>query len=408
MEAQLAAGWRDAAEKRQGSRQPMSRRVGLIPLICLVLLGTSVGCRSVSSGEVTAAPAAGLKATIDAPSRLTVGERVRVGFSLTNTADTTLYVLKWYTPLEGIAGEIFRVTRDGQPVSYEGILATRIAPSAEAYVALEPGVAASAEVDLATAYGFSEPGTYTIQFNSPRISHVAGTETEMVSSLDDLGPVHIPCNTVTVEVGGLQVASEQRSSDEVEGMVRDYVRAQKPDLAPQLSLGLEAVAVPGAWERLRAQVFRVTDGPFARETLLVQEQTVLPLGTAFGGQGVTSLVVADLDRDGIAELLFSYGFGSGIHQSRVGMFAPAYSTGRTFEAGIVYRGDVGLSREDTSTVSVRIVEPDDETLTLLYLETLGYLRIKQHDERVALALDVSDDLPDALRENLMRAETGAQ
>jgi len=391
----------------------MSTRVNPIPLVCLVLLATAMGCRSAPAGEEASAPATDLQARIDAPSSVTVGEPVRVTFTVTNTADTTRYLLKWYTPLEGIAGEIFRVERDGQPVPYEGILATRIAPSADAYVTLEPGGAASTEIDLATAYDFSYTGTVTIQFISPRISHVAGSEAEMATSLDALGPVHIPCNTVTVEIGGPTdpsgpPAPGPRTPEEAEAMVRQYLHALKPDLGPEFPLVVAEVPVPEAWERLRAQVFRAKDGPFARETYLISGDSVRQLGTATGGQGVTSIVVADLDRDGSAELLFSYSFGSGIHQSRIGMVAPAYAGDRTFEAAIAYRGDVGLSREDPSTVSVRIVEPDDEALTLRYLETLGYLTIERHGDQVALILDVAEGLPPALRQNLMQADAEAK
>jgi hypothetical protein len=58
----------------------------------------------------------------------------------------------------------------------------------------------SATVDLAAAYDFSEPGEYTIAFISPRISHVARTEDQMATSVEELGPVQIPSNWVTVRV----------------------------------------------------------------------------------------------------------------------------------------------------------------------------------------------------------------
>ena len=413
MDTQPSAGPRNSAGERQGSRQSIPNRVSLVPLVCLVLLATAMGCRSAPPWEEARTPAPDLVASMDAPSRLTTGEPVWVRFTLTNTSNTMLYVLTWYTPLEGIAGEIFWVGRDGQPVPYEGILATRIAPSIDDYVALEPGAAASAEVDLATVYDFSQAGAYTVRFISPRISHLATSQAGMASSLDDLGPVQIASNEVTVEIVDPTDQSERRTPqprtpEKAEGMVRDYLRGRKPALNPEFPLGLEAVPVPEAWDRLSAQVFRVTYGPFARETFLIMGETGLQLGTATGGQGVTSIVVSDLDRDRIAELLFSYSFGSGIHQSRIGMVAPAYGSDRTFEAGIAYRGDVGLSRGGTSAVSVKIVELNDETLTLRYLPTVGYINIERHAGRVDLVLEVAHDLPDDLRKNLMQPDAGSQ
>jgi peptidyl-Lys metalloendopeptidase len=111
-----------------------------------------------------------------------------------------LYVLKWYTPLEGIAGEIFRVTRDGEAIPYVGILAYRGAPSPDSYILLNAGESVSAEADLAAAFDFSKPGEYTIEFVSPYISSIARTEDEMAKTLDDLGPVQMPSNVVVVEI----------------------------------------------------------------------------------------------------------------------------------------------------------------------------------------------------------------
>jgi peptidyl-Lys metalloendopeptidase len=136
------------------------------------------------------------------PSRLPSGEMVNLKFTLTNNSEVDLYVLKWYTPLEGIAGEIFSVERDGQFIRYEGILAMRGDPTPEAYLLLEAGRSASAEVDLATAYDLSPAGEYTIAFLSPKISHVARAKSEMARTVDELGPVEISSNRVTVEIGG--------------------------------------------------------------------------------------------------------------------------------------------------------------------------------------------------------------
>jgi hypothetical protein len=147
-------------------------------------------------------PQINLEAVLQVPTTLPDGGSVELEFTLINNSESGLYVLKWYTPLEGIAGEIFYVKRDGQPIPYEGLLATRGDPPPDAYVFLDSGASVSATVDLATAYDFSEPGEYTIAFISPRISHVARTEDQMATSVEELGPVQIPSNRVTVHIEG--------------------------------------------------------------------------------------------------------------------------------------------------------------------------------------------------------------
>jgi hypothetical protein len=118
------------------------------------------------------------------------------------------------------------------------------------------------------------------------------------------------------------------------------------------------------------------------------------------------LEIGDLDRDGNAELLFTYGFGSGIHQSRIGMYAPAYDKHRLYEAETVYLGDLGLFKKDMSAVEVRVVEADYETLRLHHLATLGHLAIEQHNGQVELVLHIAGSLPADVNQNLIPTPHG--
>lgn len=53
---------------------------------------------------------------------------------------------------------------------------------------------------------------------------------------------------------------------------------------------------------------------------LLHGGSIYPLGEHFGGYGVTSLALADVDEDGNEELYFTFSWGSGIHRSQVGYF----------------------------------------------------------------------------------------
>jgi len=141
------------------------------------------------------------------------------------------------------------------------------------------------------------------------------------------------------------------------------------------------------------------------ETFLIKGDTVLRLGTAAGGRGVTSLKLSDLDWDGTAEVLFTYNFESGIYHSRIGMYAPAYDQERTYEAQTAYLGDVALVKDALTHVMVKAVAPDDETSTLRYGETLGLLVIDQGEDEVELELHVAEGLPDDLLHNLLSIST---
>lgn len=57
-------------------------------------------------------------------------------------------------------------------------------------------------------------------------------------------------------------------------------------------------------------------------SFLLYEGNIHPLGEWFGGLGVTSMALADLDGDGKQELYFTYSWGSGIHRSHAAYFDP--------------------------------------------------------------------------------------
>ena len=146
--------------------------------------------------------ASALIATIEAQDSLPTGEAVNVTYTLTNVSSEGLYVLKWFTPLEGLAGDLFWVRRDGVGMEYRGKLVKRGPPTAEDYVWIDAGGSISAEVDLVEGYDFARAGEYTLQFRSPRLSHIAKTPGEQAGSFDLLGLIPIPCSPIRVTIGG--------------------------------------------------------------------------------------------------------------------------------------------------------------------------------------------------------------
>jgi len=336
------------------------------------------------------------------------GEVVNLGFTLTNNTDTSLYVLKWYTPLEGIYGAIFHVSRDGRSIPYLGIAASRAEPIPENYVFLEPGESVASEVDLASSYDFSQSGTYRIAFISPRISHIARTEAEMAKDVDELHPVDMPTNPVTVRIGESNLESDSQILPtatprpvllrEAADLIQSYLQIEQP-------LSLEELATDEIKHNLRVQVFRILEGPYANESFLIRNQTVVPMGAAYGGQGLTSLEISDLDGDGEAELLFTYSFGSGLHQSRISMYAPAYDQYRVYDADFGYLGDIGVVKLESDDIGVRVVEADPSTLTIRFLDTLGYLGIEEKNDQPELVVEILPNLPDEVRQNIFSPQT---
>jgi hypothetical protein len=144
-------------------------------------------------------PEAPIECTLRVQETYVVGEPVRLGFSLQSRAREPLYVLAWYTPLEGLAGDILRVTREGEAIPYRGIMAKRGNPLPEEYVTLAPGATASAEVDLAESYDLSKPGRYQVAFTS-QLHDVAERRSSIPRKQDAHRPRAVSCAPVGFEI----------------------------------------------------------------------------------------------------------------------------------------------------------------------------------------------------------------
>ncbi len=140
-----------------------------------------------------------LECKLEAAEHLPAGEPVRLRFALRNLSGRRLYVLKWYTPLEGLRGKIFKVTRDGAELPYRGMMSKRGNPARSSYVAIAPGDSAQAEVDLARAYDFSAPGLYTIEFQS-RIHDFTWNEKELPRPSETHRPCPLTCASLTLRI----------------------------------------------------------------------------------------------------------------------------------------------------------------------------------------------------------------
>lgn len=129
------------------------------------------------------------------------GEPAVFMFRLENRSARAVFVLKWHTPLEGIMSRIFKVTRDGEELEYQGLMARRGDPVAEDYEEIAPGEAASASFDLAKVYDLAPAGDYDLEFVS-RILDVTTDRSEVPRPLDRHQPLDVECNDLAFSIQG--------------------------------------------------------------------------------------------------------------------------------------------------------------------------------------------------------------
>jgi hypothetical protein len=96
------------------------------------------------------------------------GNKVLVRFVLANRGELEVSVLTWYSPLEGLLGNVFRVVDAAGAVRpYQGPMVKRGDPEADEYTTVPPKGEIAEEVDLALAYDLTAPGRYTVTFAGP-------------------------------------------------------------------------------------------------------------------------------------------------------------------------------------------------------------------------------------------------
>ena len=103
-----------------------------------------------------------------------MGEEVACRFSITNTHPANdYYVLKWFTPIEGLKYAYMSITKEGKALKYDSIMIKRDrteAPSS-AYQLLKAGHTLNTEIDLSTAYAINKAGKYTAQLQTKLYYH---------------------------------------------------------------------------------------------------------------------------------------------------------------------------------------------------------------------------------------------
>ena len=129
---------------------------------------------AVLAGAIAAATAASPNATQN-PLRVSIAAATgsaadflgSVEVTVTNTSRHTVRVPRWQLPSDFIEAKVFEVTRDGQPVQYEGPMIKRPLPQSADFAILRAGESVRVMVDLSAAYDLSKTGDYTVTYKVP-------------------------------------------------------------------------------------------------------------------------------------------------------------------------------------------------------------------------------------------------
>lgn len=123
----------------------------------------------------------------------------RIRFELSNPNGPDLWVLKWNTPLEGIAGPALRVSRDGEELTYQGPMFKRADPRLEDYILVPAHGHVEATVDLNGPFDVTRPGLYTIAADG-NLFDVTSIEGALPRPRGSHEPMPLDCTPITFEI----------------------------------------------------------------------------------------------------------------------------------------------------------------------------------------------------------------
>ncbi len=140
-----------------------------------------------------------LRYHLSAQNSYILGKQVVIKFTLENLSGREIWVLKWYTPLEGLKGRILKVFCESKEILYEGRIVKRADPATEDYVRLSPGGSVSAEVDLSSAYALPVCSEVKVSFRG-NIQDVVFSGEPFPRKSEDQQGLDIPGNSISFSI----------------------------------------------------------------------------------------------------------------------------------------------------------------------------------------------------------------
>jgi len=166
---------------------------------------------------------AALRYELQAQRSYNQGEPIVITFSIRNLSSHDIWILNWYTPLEGIKGKIFDIKCDGAEIPYEGRLVKRGNPEKDDYVLIDPGASAQAQVDLSQAYSLPACNECVVKFKG-RIHDFALDEKQIPRPANQQVTVDVAGNTVSFRIASnvVTICSASRTDMQIPSEGRNY------------------------------------------------------------------------------------------------------------------------------------------------------------------------------------------
>ncbi|MBD5510719.1 MAG: hypothetical protein HDR08_05645 [Lachnospiraceae bacterium] len=108
--------------------------------------------------------------------------------------------------------------------------------------------------------------------------------------------------------------------------------------------------------------FEIFKDVSSTDSFIMYDGEVYSIGICFGGFGLTSMALADLNQDGAYELYYTFSFGSGVHALRIGYFDPVKKEVTILDCPLQSHGhELMLTANESGDLCVNIAVIDENT-----------------------------------------------
>lgn len=123
------------------------------------------------------------------------------------------------------------------------------------------------------------------------------------------------------------------------------------------------------------------------ESFIMYDDKIYSIGPCFGGYGITSMALADLNRDGQRELYYTFSWGSGRHRSHIGYFDPVSREVTVFEYAL-FDDDMMVTVNESGDLCIHRAEIDTDSyveFSVKAQELIGRIGVK--GDEIALEVE---------------------
>jgi peptidyl-Lys metalloendopeptidase len=187
-----------------------------------------------------AAPVSKLDVRVSTPAPVLQGDvDVVVDVVVTNPTREVLRVPAAQLPSDDPGTKLFSITRDGQPVPYQGAIVKRAPALNEEVVVIQPGQSLSYQVELTSAYDLSQSGRYAVEYVGLGKQNGAGANTAPMYLWLEGRSARAPLPQASLAVGAAAAslgftscsASQQNTITSAVSSATNYARAAASYLA---------------------------------------------------------------------------------------------------------------------------------------------------------------------------------